>query len=320
MSLSDVLSRNWRIKLAALLLAVLLWATMRLSDDRVVSRLEIPGVQVRVDQVASDWLLKSAPSPSTVEVTVTGPMGELFRVAMAEPVVVIPVDSVPGEDLVLELVPDWVWNVDRGSVVIEDFAPSSVRLFFERYEDEDIPVSLRLTGRLPDSLALVSEPRANLLFAQVRGPASLMDALETVFLAPFDLSGLSGSGQFDVVVDTAGLGGMAVSPMMATVTVEATTRESRVVGPLPVEFAAGGEDLVVEPDSVNVALSGARARLAESDAADLVARVSGDPAEVRRAIDESGEIRLPVEVSGLPRFVDGAAEPDSVTVRRIGTP
>ena len=319
MSLSGVLTRNWRIKLAALFLAVLLWVTMRLSDDRV-SRLEIPGVQVRVDQVASDWLLKGTPSPFTVGMTVTGPMGDLFRVAMAEPVVIIPVDSVPGEDLVLELVPDWVWNVDRGSVAIEDFAPSSVRLFFERYEDEDIPVSLRLTGRLPDSLALVSEPRANLLFAQVRGPASDMEALETVFLAPFDLSGLNGSGQFDVVVDTAGLGGLVVSPMMATVTVEATTRESRVVGPLPVEFVAGGEDLVVEPDSVNVALSGARARLAESNAADLAARVRGDPAEVRRAIDENGEIRLPVEVSGLLRFVEGAAEPDSVTVRRIGPP
>lgn len=318
-SVSGILTRNWRIKLAALFLAVLLWVTMRLSDDRV-SRLEIPAVQVRVDQVASDWLLRGSPSPSTVGMTVTGPMGDLFRVAMAEPVVIIPVDSVPGEDLVLELVPDWVWNVDRGSVVIEDFAPSSVRLLFERYEDEDIPVSLRLTGRLSDSLALVSEPRANLLFAQVRGPASEMDALETVFLVPFDLSGLEGSGQFDVVVDTAGLGGLVVSPMMATVTVEVATRESRVVGPVPVEFVAGAEDLVLEPDTVNVMLSGAGVLLADSEATDLVASLAGDPAEVRRAIDEVGEIRLPVEVSGLPRFVDGAAEPDSVTVRRIGPP
>lgn len=319
MSLSGVLTRNWRIKLAALFLAVLLWATMRLSDDRV-SRLEIPGVQVRVEQVASDWLLKGAPSPSTVGMTVTGPIGDLFRIAMAEPVVVIPVDSVPGEDLVLALVPDWVRNVDRGSVVIEDFAPSSVRLLFDRYEDDDIPVSLRLTGRLPDTLALVSEPRANLLFAQVRGPASEMAALETVFLAPFDLSGVDQSGQFDVAVDTAGLGELVVSPMMATVTVEVAARESRVVGPIPLDFLVGAEGLVVEPDSVDVTLSGAGALLDETTAAGLAARVSGDPAEVRRAIDERGEIRLPVEVSGFPRFVEGDADPDSVTVRRIGPP
>ena len=307
------------MKLAALALAVLLWATMRLSDDRV-SRLEIPGVQVRVDQVASDWLLKGEPSPSTVDMTVNGPMGDLFRVAMAEPVVVIPVDSVPGEDLVLELVPDWVWNVDRGSVVIEDFAPSSVRLLFERYRVEDIPVSLRLTGRLPDSLALVAEPRANLLFAQVRGPQSEVDALETVFLDRFDLSDLTGSGRFDVAVDTTGLAGLVVSPMAATVMVEAATRVSRVVGPVSVEFVDDGEGFVVEPASLEVRLSGARVFLDVADAADLVARVTADPMEVRRAIDENGEVRLPVEVIGLSRFVDGVAEPDSVTVRRTGSP
>ena len=327
MSFPRVLTRNWRIKLAALALAVLLWVTMRLSDDRV-SRLAIPGVQVRVDQVDSDWLLKGEPSPSTVAMTVNGPMRDLFRVAMAEPVVVIPVDSVPGEDLVLELVPDWVWNVDRGSVVIEDFAPSSVRLLFERYRIEDIPVSLRLVGRIPDSLALVAEPRANLLFAQVRGPASEVDALETVFLRPFDLGGLTGSGRFDIAIDTTGLAGLVVSPMTATVTVEAATRESRAAGPVPVELVGDGEDLAValamEPASVNARLSGAGAVLDafldESGAAGLMARVSADPMEIRRALDEDGEVRLPVEVSGLPRFVDGVAEPDSVTLRRTGSP
>lgn len=319
MSFPGILTRNWRIKLAALALAVVLWATMRLSDDRV-SRLEIPDVQVRVDQVASDWLLKGEPSPSTVGMTVNGPMGDLFRVAMAEPVVVIPVDSVPGEDLVLELVPDWVWNVDRGSVIIEDFAPSSVRLSFERYRVEDIPVSLRVIGRLPDSLALTGEPRANLLFAQVRGPESELNALQAVFLDPFDLRGLTGSGRFDVKVDTTGLAGLAVSPLTATVTVEAATRESRVVGPVEVESPEGGEDFVVEPSSLNVRLSGAGVLLDRSTLDGLVVRISADPVDVRRAIDENREVRLPVEVSGMLQFVDGVAEPDSVTIRKTGVP
>ena len=319
MSISGVVTRNWRLKLAALFLAVFLWATMSLSDDRA-SQIEIPGVPVRVDQAASDWIPRGPPSPATVGITVSGPMGDLFRAALAEPVVVIPVDTVPGEDLVLELAPDWVWNVDRGSVVIEDFAPSSVRLFFERLHNEDIPVSLRLTGSLPDSLALVSEPRANLLFAQVRGPASEMEALETIFLAPFDLGTLDGSGQFDVAVDTAGLGGLVVSPMMATLTVEVATRESVVAGQVPVALAVGDGDLVVEPDSVAVTLSGAGALLAAATVADIVATASGDPAELRRAIDEFGEVRVPVEVSGAPRYVDAVAAPDSVTVRRSGPP
>lgn len=317
MSFPGVFARNWRLKLAALALAVLLWATMRLSDDRV-SRLEIPGVQVRVDQVASDWFLKGDPSPATVDMTVTGPLGELFRVAIAEPVVVIPVDSVGREDLVLELVPEWVWNVDRGSVVIEDFAPSTVRLLFEQYRVEEIPVSPRVIGRLPDSLALVAEPRANLLFAQVRGPASTVDALEAVFLQPFDLGVLTGSGRYDVAVDTVGLGGLVVNPTSATILVEAAPREIRELGPLVVELTLAGEDLVVEPATVGVTLSGAGVLLDVVDTADVVVGSSIDPQELQREIEANGEVRVPIEVRGLGRFLDGVADADSVTVRRAG--
>lgn len=317
MSSAGVFTRNWRLKLAALTLAVLLWATMRLSDDRV-SRLDIPGVQVRVDQVASDWFLQGDPSPATVDMTVTGPMGDLFRVAMAEPVVVIPVDSVAGEDLVLELVPDWVWNVDRGSVAIEGFAPSTVRLLFEQYRVEEIPVSPRVIGRLPDSLALVAEPRANLLFAQVRGPAAQVDALETVFLQAFDLGILTGPGRFDVGVDTAGLAGLVVNPMSATILVEAAPRESRTLGPLAVELALGNEDLEVDPPAVEVTLTGAGALLEAVDTANVAVRLSMDPQALRQGIDANGEVRAAVEVRGLGRFLEGAAEADSVTVRRAG--
>lgn len=316
MSFPRVFTRNWRLKLAALTLAVLLWATMRLSDDRV-SRLEIPGVQVRVDQVASDWFLEGDPSPATVDMTVTGPMGDLFRVAMAEPVVVIPVDTVAGEDLVLELVPDWVWNVDRGSVAIEGFSPSTVRLLFEQYRVGEIPVSPRIIGRLPDSLALVAEPRANLLFAQVRGPASEVDGLEAVFLQPFDLSALTGSGRFDVGVDTIGLGGLVVNPTSATILVEAARRESRVLGPLVVELALADEGLEVDPPEVAVTLSGAGVLLSEVDTANVVVGLSTGPQELRQGIEDNGEVRVPIEVRGLGRFLEGTADADSVTVRRV---
>ncbi len=317
MSSAGVFTRNWRLKLAALTLAVLLWATMRLSDDEV-SRLEIPDVQVRVDQVASDWFLQGDPSPATVDMTVTGPMGDLFRVAMAEPVVVIPVDSVADEDLVLELVPDWVWNVDRGSVAIEGFAPSTVRLLFEQHRVEEIPVSPRVIGRLPDSLALVAEPRANLLFAQVRGPASEVDALQAVFLQPFDLSTVTGPGRFDVGVDTEGLGGLVVNPMSATILVEAAARESRTLGPLAIELGLEDEELEVDPPMVAVTISGAGALLEAVDTADVTVGLSIDPEALRQGIQENGEVRVPVEVRGLGRFLEGAADADSVTVRRAG--
>ena len=309
--------RNWRLKIAALALAVLLWVTMRLTDDRV-SRLTIPDVEVRVEQVHRDWFLKEAPLPQTVQMSVSGPQGELVRVAMSQPAMVIRVDSVLSEDSVVTLIPDWVSNVDRSSVTIENFAPSSVRLLFERNKEEEIPVSVRLRGSLPDSLAMVSEPRANLLFTRVRGAASVVDELETVFLEPFDLSRLTGSGRFDVALDTAGLGGLAVNPVSATVSVEVAPKQSRVVT-LQVAVPDGG-DLVVDPDTVAVTLYGAGELLARMDSAALGLRVVTAVDELLRLLEEAEDVRVPIALSGIPQWIEGVVGSDSVSVRREEEP
>ena len=318
MSLSGFIVRNWRLKIAAFVLAVLLWVTMRLSDDRV-SRLSLPNVEVRVEQVHRDWYLRQAPFPSTVEMSVSGPIGELLRVAMSQPAIVVRVDSVLKEDSVLTLIPDWVSNVDRSSVTIENFAPSSVRLLFERNKEEEIPVSVRLIGTLPDSLAMVNEPRANLLFARVRGAASSVDALETVFLEPFDLGSVTGPGRFEVPVDTAGLDGLVVSPTTATLTVDASTRTTRSLLSL-IELAGAGDDLALEPAAVTVTLFGAEERLGAVDSAAVQVLVNVDPEELRRQLEEDAAVRVPLTLSGLPRWVEGTLGVDSVTVRGSGTP
>lgn len=319
MSLAGVFTRNWRLKIAALALAVLLWVTMSLSDESF-ARLSIPDVEVRVDQSDPDWLLRGRPSPDRVEMTVSGPFGELFRLAMADPVVVIPVVSVEEEDMVLQLDPGWVRNVDRSSVGIESFMPGSIRLVFERNSREEIPVSVQVTGRLPDSLALVAEPQANLLFAQVRGPVSIVDPLETVFLEPVDLAAVTGSGRFDVALDTVGLGGLAVSPTTATVTVEVAPKTSWVIGPQAVEFADAGEDWIVEPELLSVTLRGAELQLSTVDVDAIRLEVAADAAAVRVAIEQNGEARVAVAVTGLPGWVEGVPEADSVTIRKAGLP
>lgn len=319
MSMTGIVTRNWRLKGAALALAVVLWVTMRLSDQSV-SLLTIPDVEVRVEHLDPNWMLTGPPSPDRVEMTVTGPMNELFRAAMADPVVVIPVDSAGREDVVLGLESDWVRNVDRTSVGIEGFAPSSVRLFFERNRLVEIPVSVRLTGRLPDSLALVSEPRANPLFAQVRGPASAVDRLETVFLEPFDLGGLAGSGRYGVGLDTIGLGPVTVSPTTAVLTVEAAPRQSWVVGQVAVEFPGADEGWFLDPEAIGVTLFGADLQLSAIDVDAVRVAVAADAASVRLELERSGEARVAIAVSGLSRWVEGALEADSVTVQREGPP
>lgn len=320
MSLTGIVTRNWRLKIAALVLAVLIWVTIRLSDPRI-SAISIPDVRVRVEQVdTTNWVLKGPPSPDRVEMTVTGPYGELLRAAMAEPEVVVPVDSVWQEDIVLGLASGWVRNIDRGSIGIESFTPSSVRLIFERHRVVEIPVSRRLTGRLPDSLALVSEPRANLLFVQVGGPAAAVDPLETVFLEPFDLGVVTGSGRFEVALDTTGLGGLKVSPLTAVLSVDVAPRQSWVVGQLPVEFPEADANWVIDPGTLEATLFGAELQLSAINVDAIRVSVTADAASVRLEIERNGEARVPVGLSGLTQWVEGSLEADSVTVRRSGPP
>ncbi|MDE2795024.1 MAG: YbbR-like domain-containing protein [Gemmatimonadota bacterium] len=317
-SFPGILLRNWRLKITALTLAVVLWVTMRLTDDRI-GRVDLSSVEVRVEHVHRDWFLRQPPSPPAVEMSVTGPVGDILRVAMSRPTIAIRVDSVFREDSVLTLNPDWVTDVDRSSVSIENIRPSSVRLLFERNKEEEIPVTVRLTGELPDSLALVAEPRANLLFTSVRGAASVVDALETVFLEPFDLGGVAGPGRFEVALDTAGLGGLVVNPTSATLTVEVGPKRARVLA-LPVEWLGADPDLVLESSVVNVTLYGAEELLAEADTATLRVLVDADAATVRGAVEEDGEARIPLSLIGVPAWVRGVLEVDSVTVRGSGGP
>lgn len=319
MSLPGVLLRNWRLKSIALALAVLLWVTMRLRDDEGTSRRELP-VEVMVENVDPDWVGLGRPSPPSVSMRVHGTFGDLFRAALARPVIVVPVDSVPGEDWVLPLEPGWVANLDQGRVVVDDFTPSTVRLRFERNQVVAVPVSFRGSGALPEGLALTGEPSVNPLFTQVRGPASVLDGLETVFLEPFDLGRITepGPARFDVVLDTAGLSRTAMSPTSAVLSVEAAAKESRVLASVAVELPATVSGWTVEPGSVSVVLSGAARALARVDTGLVRARLGREAGALELQMEETGEARSPLVLEGLGRWVEGALEPDTVTVRKSG--
>ena len=321
MSLPSFLVRNWRIKATSLALATLLWVTMQLRDQADTGRRDLGGVEVRVENVDPEWMALGGPSPATVVVGVHGTFGDLFRAALARPVVVIPVDSVPGEDSVFELEPDWVENLDQDRVAIDGFSPSTVRLRFERKTSEPVPVSYRTIGAVPDSLAMTGEMRVNPLFVQAKGPASLVDRLETVFLEPFDLAALTGSGRFDVAVDTTGLEGVSVSPSSAVLTVEAGTRGRRELAPLPVELPADAGELESTPHSVVVTLHGASALLAEADTTALRVRATLDLEAARARLGAGEEVRAPIVVEGVPpdSWIEWTAPVDSVTVRRSGS-
>jgi YbbR domain-containing protein len=74
-----VLLHNWHLKLAALGLAVLLWA---LVQTEPLSQETFAAVPVTAEVLDSSWTMARPPSPATVDLQLGGPAGEIIRLTV----------------------------------------------------------------------------------------------------------------------------------------------------------------------------------------------------------------------------------------------
>jgi len=310
-----IVTRNGRLKLAALGLAVFLWALLRTEPT---SGVEVFTVPVRAQVGDLDWVIAGEPDPSTVQVRLRGPTEELLRIARQGATLRVPLDSVASADTVVQLRRDWV-ALDGTGVVVEDIAPATVHLLLQPTLSTVLPLRLRTRGALSAELALAAPVGIDPPSARVRGPAHRVRALDSIALGPLDLGDLSESGSYRLDVDTTGLGELSVTPLSATAAVRLEPAVERTLASVPV-MLQDGEDLeaaarsfVFAPTSIEVRLAGARTpvtgtREEEVRAVVLWESVAGLP---------PGEARVvPIELRGVPGLVRAFSGSDSVLVQR----
>lgn len=301
---------NWKLKLSAVAMAVLLWGVMR----QPASQGAVPNVPVRVQLDDEGWQLVGRADPPQVQVTFGGPSADIGNLQYNPPPVVIPVDDVHAGDTTVMLRNSWVELSGWPSVFVRSITPNSVRLRFDSVAVAAAPVGLRLTGELPQDLALAQPIATSPAVIRVRGAGDAVAAVDSVYLEPFDLSRVRSSGQFTVPVDTAGLSSLTVTPRQVEVTIQVAERVERVFGGVPVQPSEGdAEGLTAEPSTMQLTLRGAlpRVRAVEPGALRVVY-----PAEAVQELEEGEEVRLPVSVDGVPDLVRVTSTADSVTVRR----
>ena len=311
-----VLSRNWRLKLAALGLTVVLWALVR-SEPTSQSNLFTVPVQAQVGDL--DWTLSGEPDPPTVQVRFRGPTDDLIRLASEGATLRLPLDSVSSADTVVQLRRDWVVLSAGSGLVVEDIAPASVQLLLQRTVSRVLPLRLTTTGELSSGLALAAPLGLNPQVVGVRGAAQRVQGLNSITLRPLDLSGVRESGIFPVDLDTIGLGDIIVTPSSATIGVRVEPLIERDL--VAVEVVPGsGEDgvplydsLTIQPAAVLVRLTGARTPVGGVRAEEIQAVVLR---EFLVGLEPEQERRVPIQLRGLPALVLGDAAVDSVTVRR----
>jgi hypothetical protein len=114
---------HWKLKLAALALAILLWVVF--SSEQVTTQ----WLPVPVEAVVRDpgYVLAGRPDPAVVRVRFRGPGRELWEIALRPPTLVLPVRDVGAvRSFVAE--PSMVDMPVRSRVVATDVRPAVVSL------------------------------------------------------------------------------------------------------------------------------------------------------------------------------------------------
>ena len=180
--LRGLLFDNLGLKLAALLLAVLVYLNVYL-DRPAEATLSFP-VQVTG---LGDSLSLSGPVPATVQAQVRGSGKQLLRLRVTEPPYRVPLEGI-GPGIVTRQVGagDLPLAGYEGVEVSHVIGPSPIELRIERKVSRRVPVAPRLEGSVPGDTGRALVPTAEPESVLVTGPLSAVAALQFVseFLYP----------------------------------------------------------------------------------------------------------------------------------------
>ena len=207
----DFLLRNWPLKLAALILAVLLWVLV--SAEETTSQLVRVPVQIEVPP----GLALAKPAPE-VRVLVTGSGRELIKLYATPPVIraFVPTGAQP---------PRWRFDVTPSSiqlppsvkVTVQDVEPRYVDIALDRPVSREVPVALRAVIE-PESGYAVTHHVLSPATVRVSGARALVADLDSFPTELIEVRGVTETFERRVPLDTSGRSLLIVTPREVTLT------------------------------------------------------------------------------------------------------
>jgi hypothetical protein len=297
---ADLLTYNWRLKLAALGLAVLIWAVV--SSEQVTSQ----WIPVRVDPVVRDpeYVLGGPTEPAEVRVQFTGPGRELWELALDRPTLVLPLSAV-GDRRAFPVDPSMLRIPSGLSVRVQDIRPAVVRVDLQRLASRVVPVRARIGGRSMERYVVGED--LEILPAEVRitGPADRLAEIQSVTTKRFEIVPVTDSTfSRQVDIDTAGLGGLSFSRAEVRVSGRQDVRGQRILPDVPVSVPEG---MTATPARVQVTLQGSQRLLQSTVLPAIRAVVPRDslPAEIPAAGVDAPLVVQPLSpgVTAVPQRV-----------------
>jgi YbbR domain-containing protein len=213
--LIDWTTTDWALKAISLVLAFLLWTTVR-ADAPGQWQTEI---SVRVLNNDADWVVADAPVPSTVTVVFRGPYRELLRAASERPEVIVPVDQVNDSSEVHQLRRSWV-RMPPGTegTDVASFRPEYVRLTFDEVMTRLLPVAAQLQGEAAPGFELAGRIEIEPSGVRAIGARRNLARIDSLRLPPIELRERRGVDTLELTIDTTGTG-LIISPRTVRVIV-----------------------------------------------------------------------------------------------------
>lgn len=308
--LPGVLTRNWKLKLAALGLALLLWTSLRVE---ALDRQSLPSVPVRIQLNDPQWAVQNGPTPASVEVAFSGPARELFSINLERPTVTIPVDRVASADTSVLLRSEWVRLPNRPNVTVEEIRPRTISVRFERITQAVAPVAIRTQGSLPVDVAFVDTLSSEPEVVRISGPASQVEAVDSVPIQALDLSRVTSTGSRRLPVDTTGLYGLVISPGAVRVDYAVGEQVERTLSEVPIVPPEVESEVQLEPVTASVTVTGARSLVEGLDAGSVWMEVP--PGQLTN-LQPGQEREVEVEIRGIPDLLVARSPVATVTARR----
>ena len=286
---------NWPIKVTALVLATVLWASGPTTEEPTTQL-----VPVRLNVIPPQgYSLRQ--SPSEIQALYGGAPGELIKVYEAAPRIdIVVADTITQPFYTVDLTPQAVVLDSDADVLIQDIIPRRVVILLEEVVDRRVTVAPRVIIRPDEGFEVTSDITVEPQTVIVTGPAGTMERLDTVYTAPIEISNVRQPISLTVAIDTSGVGAVALSVHDVTVTALIESVSDTLIVRLPITADEGSW-----PDSlpeVEIVIIGPASRL-NSLPLDSILVTLGSP--------DSAATATPIVVTG-PRGLTYIPNPDSL--------
>ena len=276
MALPELIKDDLGMKLAALALAVFLWATV--AERRMVEVLtDLP---LKYTNMPADMIF-AADVPGAARARVRG-RGKFLRWRLKD--VYFAIDLSPaGEGIVTHVVSpsEVVIPPDKEIEVLEVLDPKAIRVELGRLVTRRIPAQPVLEGELEGDKIMLGKPSADPAQVVVDGAERLVSNLPSVATVPVDVNQLAKKGKVKAKIDFSDLPYVSTDVGEVTVTARIESRKELGIPSVPIEpYSRTRVKAKFTPETIDIVISGAESQVDSLD---------------------PQELKLVVEVTDLPK-------------------